>query len=240
MKIALIGYGRMGRETERIALARNHEIIAIIDNEAECKQKTDMLKKADVAIEFSIAGTAPDNILKCFDLNLPVVSGTTGWLTRLEEVRLKCEQKGQAFFYAPNFSIGVNMFFEINKRLAFLMKGFSDYEVSINEAHHIHKADAPSGTAIKLAGDIIEKLDHKSKWLCNTEPGRDEIGIRAIRRGEITGTHTVAYESAFDKIRITHSAKTRQGFATGAVLAAEWLPGKKGCFGMEHLLNITH
>lgn len=240
MKIAIIGYGRMGKETEKVALARNHEIVATIDNETAWKQKTDMLKKADVAIEFSIAGTAPDNILKCFDLNLPVVCGTTGWLTRLEEVRLKCEQKGQAFFYAPNFSIGVNMFFEINKRLALLMKGFSDYEVSINEAHHIHKADAPSGTAIKLAADILEKLDHKSAWSCNTEPGTEEIGITAIRRGEITGSHSVEYESPFDKIRITHSAKNRRGFATGAVLAAEWLPGKKGFFGMQHLLNIAH
>ncbi len=239
MKIAIIGYGRMGREIEKAALERGHSIIACIDNEIEWEQHEKLLRNADVAIEFSLAGSAPANILKCFELDLPVASGTTGWLDRMDEISRTCLEKNQAFFYAPNFSIGVNIFFELNKKLAQMMSDFGEYEISISEAHHVHKADAPSGTAIKLAGDIISESGQKKAWTDSPEPGEDEIGITSLREGNIPGTHTVVYESSFDKIEITHSAKSRKGFALGAVMAAEWLPGKKGVFGMNHLLKTS-
>ncbi|HHN47513.1 MAG TPA: 4-hydroxy-tetrahydrodipicolinate reductase [Bacteroidales bacterium] len=239
MKIAIIGYGRIGREIEKAALERGHSIIARIDNELEWEQHKKLFCKADVAIEFSLAGSAPANILRCFEFNLPVVSGTTGWLDRMDEINRACLENKQAFFYAPNFSIGVNIFFELNKKLAQMMSDFGEYEISISEAHHIHKADAPSGTAIKLADDIISESGQKKAWTDSPDPGEDEIGITSLREGSIPGTHTVVYESSFDKIEITHSAKSRKGFAIGAVMAAEWLPGKKGVFGINHLLKTS-
>lgn len=239
MKIAIIGYGRMGREIEKAALERGHSIIARIDNIPEWEQQENLLRNADVAIEFSLAGSAPANILKCFELNLPVVSGTTGWLDRFNEISRICSEKNQAFFYAPNFSIGVNVFFELNQKLAQMMKNFGEYEIFVSEAHHVHKADAPSGTAIKLANDIISEIGRKKAWTDSPEPAEDKIGIASVREGNIPGTHTVIFESPFDKIEITHSAKSRKGFAVGAVMAAEWLPGKKGVFNMNHLLKTS-
>jgi len=238
MKIAIIGYGRMGQEIDKAATERGHRIVARIDNEQEWEQQQ-ALRTADVAIEFTLAGSAPGNILRCFGLNLPVVSGTTGWLDRMDEIRRICVQQNQALFYAPNFSIGVNIFFEVNKKLAQLMKDLSDYEIFMREAHHVHKADAPSGTAIRLAGDIISETGRKKRWTSSPEAGNDEIGITSIREGNIPGTHSVIYESGFDKIEITHIAKSRQGFAVGAVMAAEWLQGKKGFFGMNDLLKAS-
>jgi 4-hydroxy-tetrahydrodipicolinate reductase len=239
MNIAIIGYGRMGKEIEKVALEKGHQISVRIDGREDWSQYQEELKKADVAIEFSIAQTAPDNILKCFELNIPVVSGTTGWLAALEEIKKVCKQNKKAFFYAPNFSIGVNVFFEINRQLARLMKDFHDYDISIEEAHHINKADAPSGTAIRLADDIVQEIEHKKGWSGMADAGKEKIGISSIREGNITGTHTVSYESEFDKIEITHMAKNRRVFAVGAVMAAEWLPGKQGCFGMQDLLKIN-
>lgn len=237
MNIAIIGYGRMGREIEKVALEKGHHILLRVDNAQEWDRHHKKLKKADVAIEFSIAQAAPDNILKCFEINLPVLSGTTGWLDCLEEIKLVCRQKEQAFFYAPNFSIGVNVFFEINKRLAQLMKDFHEYDISIEEAHHKNKADAPSGTAIRLAKDIVQETERKKGWSGLVKTSDEKILITSIREGNITGTHTVTYESAFDKLEITHSAKNRKVFAIGAVKAAEWLPGKTGFFGMRDFLK---
>ena len=230
----------MGKEIEKLALEKGHKIVAKVDNPGDWINEKKSLLTADVAIEFSIAATSPENILRCFELNLPVVSGTTGWLGRMDEIKQICAQKNQAFFYAPNFSVGVNVFFEINKYLANLMKHFHDYEISIEELHHVNKADAPSGTAIRLAGDIVEEIGHKKSWAEKEKAGREEIGITSVREGNITGTHIVTYESPFDKIEITHSAKNRKVFAVGAVMAAEWLPGKSGFYGMHDLLEINH
>jgi 4-hydroxy-tetrahydrodipicolinate reductase len=240
MKIAIIGYGRMGREIEKIALEKGHEIAACIDHPEEWDKNLTSLKEADVAIEFSTAGSAAENIMNCFNISLPVVCGTTGWLDQADEIKNICEQKNQSFFYAPNFSIGVYIFFELNKYLAKLMDHLHGYDVSIEETHHIHKADAPSGTAIKLADDIVKETASKKRWIKTGKPGKDEIGITSIREGNITGSHTVTYESDFDKIEIAHHAKSRQVFAAGAVMAAEWLPGKTGIFGMHDIIAIGH
>lgn len=238
MKIAIIGYGRMGKEIESAAIARGHEIIARVDTPEDWEINSEILKQADVAIEFSIPESAPGNILKCFASNIPVVSGTTGWNDSMEQVRSFCQERKGSFFYAANFSIGMNIFFEVNKRLAQLMKEFKEYEISIEETHHIQKVDAPSGTAIRLANDIVKEIEHKKGWSGIDKLGNNEIGIRSIREGNITGIHTVTYDSEFDSIEITHNAKNRRGFAIGAVMAAEWLPGRKGCFGMNDLLNM--
>lgn len=237
MKIALIGYGRMGKEVEAVAHERGHYVQARIDNDRDWELQADVLRNADVAVEFSVPGTAVSNILKCFDLNLPVVCGTTGWTSEMDHIKDVCLNKNQSFIYAPNFSIGVNVFFEINKNLARLMKNFRDYEISIEEAHHILKLDAPSGTAIRLANDITEVIEHKKGWSENPQAGSEEIGITSIREGNIPGEHTVKYESSFDSIEITHKAKSRKGFAVGAMLAAEWIADKKGFYGMSDFLK---
>ena len=245
MKIALIGYGKMGRAIEEIALQKNHEIVLKVDeHNADTFQSE--LSKAEVAIEFSSPQAAYENILKCFDANVPVVSGTTGWLDKMGEVKKICLQKNQAFFYASNYSIGVNLFFEVNKKLAALMNDQLQYdEVFINEIHHIHKLDAPSGTAITIAQQVVEKIGRLKSWRnCSTEenmiPGNDdsELPIFSSREGEVPGTHIVKYISDDDELEIIHKAFNRRGFASGAVLAAEWLVGKKGVFGMKDLLSI--
>lgn len=239
MKIAIIGYGRMGKEIESAAIERGHQIVVRLNSPEDWEVGATQLHEAEVAIEFSTPDSAPGNILKCFASNIPVVSGTTGWHERMDELKEMCEKENGAFFYAPNFSIGVNVFFEINKRLAQLMKNFREYEISIEETHHIYKLDAPSGTAIKLANDIAREIEHKKGWTGKDKKEEDEIVIRSIREGNITGIHTVIYDSEFDSIEIRHNAKNRRGFAIGAVMAAEWLPGKKGCFGMNDLLNLN-
>lgn len=226
----------MGKEIERLALEKGHKIVAKVDNTIDWGQQRKFLLSADVAIEFSIAATAPENIIQCFELSIPVVSGTTGWLSRMDEINQICTQNNQTLFYAPNFSIGVNIFFEINKQLAQFMKHFDDYDISIEEAHHVHKVDAPSGTAIRLASDIIKEIEHINSWKESEKAGNKDIGITSIREGNITGTHTVTYDSPFEKIGITHSAKNRKVFAAGALMAAEWLQGKTGIYGMNDLL----
>ncbi|TKG96345.1 4-hydroxy-tetrahydrodipicolinate reductase [Puteibacter caeruleilacunae] len=238
MKIALVGYGKMGKEIEQIALNRGHEIVLKIDVTNQDDLTIENLQKADVAIEFTIPNSAINNYKLCFEAGIPVVSGTTGWLEQMEEVETSMKENNGTFFYASNFSLGVNLFFELNKRLAELMNGFSDYEVSMEETHHIQKLDAPSGTAITLAEGILEELDRKDKWSLANQREANELVINPIRRGYVPGIHTIRYESAVDTISIKHDAKSRQGFAFGAVLAAEFSVGKKGFLGMKELLNI--
>ncbi len=238
MKIVLIGYGKMGKEIEKIARERGHEIVLIIDIDNRHELTPEGVAGADVAIEFTGPAAAYDNIMRCFDLQLPVVSGSTGWLDRYEEVRRRCEKEGQAFFYASNFSIGVNILFHMNRILARIMGRYPEYEVTIEETHHIHKKDAPSGTAITLAEGILEHHPGKRRWVNHRAETEEELPILSRREGEVPGIHTVRYESAMDLLELTHSAKSRRGFALGAVMAAEFLAGKKGCYGMNDLLGL--
>ena len=238
MKIALIGYGKMGKEIEKIARARGHEIVCIIDIGEESRFESPDFKRADVAIEFTSPESAFANYMRAFDAGVAVVSGTTGWLYRLNEVRQRCEKEGKTFFYASNFSLGVNIFFALNSYLAKLMNQFPDYDVRMEETHHIHKQDAPSGTAITLAEGIFENLDRKKTWALNKANNTNELEIKAFREGEVPGIHSVIYQSEADSIRITHDAKNRKGFALGAVLAAEFTKGKKGFLGMEDMLKL--
>ena len=237
MKLALIGYGKMGRTIEKIALSRGHKIVSIIDVDNQNDFTSEAFKSADVAIEFTMPTVAIQNYRKAFEAHVPVVSGTTGWLEHLPEIKNACEN-GATFFYASNFSLGVNIFFAVNKYLGKIMKGFPSYQVKIAETHHIHKLDAPSGTAITLAEDIIKTIGRKNKWTGNQDAKDDEIEIKSIREGEIPGIHTVIYESDVDTIKITHDAKSRAGFALGAVIAAEFTCGKKGFLTMQDMLKF--
>ena len=237
MKLALIGYGKMGRTIEKIALSRGHKIVSIIDVDNQNDFTSEAFKSADVAIEFTMPTVAIQNYRKAFEAHVPVVSGTTGWLEHLPEIKNACEN-GATFFYASNFSLGVNIFFAVNKYLGKIMKGFPSYQVKIEETHHIHKLDAPSGTAITLAEDIIKTIGRKNKWTGNQDAKDDEIEIKSIREGEIPGIHTVIYESDVDTIKITHDAKSRAGFALGAVIAAEFTCGKKGFLSMQDMLKF--
>jgi 4-hydroxy-tetrahydrodipicolinate reductase len=238
MKIALVGYGKMGQAVERIALGRGHEIVARVDVDNQEHFTSTAFRSADVAIEFSTPRTAFDNYLRCFDAGLPVVSGTTGWLDRLDEIKQRCAQQGNTFFYASNFSIGVNIFFALNRYLARWMNRFPDYDVALKEIHHIHKKDAPSGTAITLAQEIIGAVERKTGWqlldslnnINTPPPSPDLLPIEALREGETPGYHQVTYRSAIDTISIVHNAETRDGFALGAVLAAEFVPGHTAAF----------
>lgn len=239
MKIALIGYGKMGHEIERIAKERGHEIVCIIDiNNAKTAFDTTEFKSADVAIEFSTPDSAIDNYRKCFAANIPVVAGTTGWLEHMDEVKQICSEGAQTFFYASNYSIGVNIFFRLNKYLSKIMNNFSGYDVRMEEIHHIHKLDAPSGTAITLAEGIIENINNKTDWKLETEEKPTDVVIHCIREGEVPGIHEIFYESEADIISIKHDAKNRKGFALGAVLAAEFTKGKKGFLGMDDMLKF--
>ena len=237
MKLALIGYGKMGHAIEQIARSRGHEIVSIIDIDNPEEFESPAFRSADVAIEFTAPAVAVSNYRKAFAAGVPVVSGTTGWLEYLPEIKEAC-RKGQTFFYASNFSLGVNIFFAVNKYLADIMNRFPSYDVKMEETHHIHKLDAPSGTAITLAEDIIARLDRKSAWVEGRAPSAEEIGIKAIRRDEVPGIHTITYESDADTITITHDAKSRMGFALGAVVAAEFTCGKKGFLTMQDMLNF--
>jgi 4-hydroxy-tetrahydrodipicolinate reductase len=244
MKIALIGYGKMGKTLEAVALRRGHEVVLRVDLDNSDSITASDLSKADVALEFTQPETAFRNIMRCFDARVPVVCGTTGWTSKLDEVKELCTQKGHSFFYASNYSIGVNIFFEINKKLASLMHDQSQYdEVLIHESHHIHKLDAPSGTAITLADQIIDRIGRLKEWKSFTSQENlthpDAIlPIFSTREDEVPGTHIVKYFSPVDEIEIIHKALTRQGFAEGAVIAAEFIRGKKGAFGMQDLLRF--
>ncbi|MDY3032329.1 MAG: 4-hydroxy-tetrahydrodipicolinate reductase [Odoribacter sp.] len=239
MKIALLGYGKMGKMIERIAQERGHEIILTVDDKNREDFISEKLKQADVAIEFTMPDVAVDNYKWCMECGVSVVSGTTGWLEQWEEVKKCVKEKNGGFFYASNFSIGVNIFFRLNKYLAKMMNGFSDYRVFIEETHHIHKMDAPSGTAITLAEGILDNLTAYHSWKLDEgmpmEP--DTVPVTAKRIGEVPGIHGVTYKSAVDEIEIRHSAFSREGFAQGAVLAAEFMVGKKGLYNMDDLLS---
>ena len=237
MNIALIGYGKMGREIEQIAVARGHNIVLIVDAENAATYSVEELKKADAAIEFSTPESAVKNIRKCFDAGVPVIVGTTGWLEQLEAVKQECKSTDAALFYASNYSIGVNLFFKLNEYLAKLMNTYPDYNVTMEEIHHVHKLDAPSGTAISLANQVIEHMTHKQKCVYAPTDNKHELGIVSKRLDEVPGTHTVTYNSPVDEISITHIAHNRKGFALGAVVAAEWIKGRKGIFGMNDLMG---
>jgi 4-hydroxy-tetrahydrodipicolinate reductase len=237
MNIALIGYGKMGKEIEQIAISRGHYIVLKITGSNANTYSIDELKKADVAIEFSTPEAVINNIYNCFDANIPVVVGTTGWLNQIEEVKSKCSDKKQTLFYASNYSIGVNLFFKVNAYLAKLMNAYPEYNVEMEE---IHKLDSPSGTAISLANQIIENNKQKQKWVNNPTENKNELGIISKRIDEVPGTHTVTYNSAVDEISMTHIAHNRKGFALGSVIAAEWVKNKKGIFGMNDLLDNSH
>ena len=232
MKIALLGYGRMGKEIEKIALSRGHEIVIRKDED----DKID-INIADVAIDFSVPSSAFNNITNCINNNVPVISGTTGWLEKYDEAVALCKEKNSAFIYASNYSLGVNIFFELNKQLAKMMNTLEDYNISMEEIHHTKKLDAPSGTAITLAEGIIENSS-KSNWELESKTSEENIPIVAKRIPEVPGTHTVWYDSEVDSIEIKHTAHSRKGFALGAVVAAEWIVGKKGVFTMKDVLNI--
>lgn len=237
MKIALIGYGKMGHEIERIALARGHEIVQTIDVNNLTDMDSERFRSADVVIEFTRPDSALANYRKCFYHHLPIVSGTTGWLEHLPEIKEACAS-GETFFYASNFSLGVNLFFALNARLAEMMNSFPEYDVCMKEIHHTQKMDAPSGTAISLAEDILERLDRKTTWVKETANERSELAIRSERLGEVPGFHEVTYQSEIDSITISHDAKSRSGFALGAVLAAEYTVGNKGFLGMKDMLGF--
>lgn len=237
MNIALIGYGKMGKEIEKIAVNRGHKVGLIIDKNNPEDLNEENLKNIDVAIEFTIPESALNNYIKCFRANIPVVSGTTGWLKDIKLVTDACDS-GKGFFYASNFSLGVNLFFELNKKVASLMNKFPDYNVDMEEIHHIHKLDSPSGTAITLAEGIIENSSKLTKWTESLSHENDELNIQAKRHGAVPGTHTITWHSEVDQIQIQHQAYNRKGFAMGAVLAAEFMPTKKGFFGMADLLSL--
>lgn len=242
VKIALIGYGKMGQAIENAAISRDHEIVARISQEAG-KAEWEKLSQADVAIEFTAPHAAVDNIRRCFKANVPVVVGTTGWYDDYEDLRDEAEKKKQSLLTATNFSLGVNLFFELNKRLAELLGPYDSYDVHIEEIHHTKKLDAPSGTAISLATQAIERIPWKKTWKLVEDPEEEiagtTLGIEAKRIDDVPGTHTVRYESAIDTIEIKHTAHNRAGFAFGAVLAAEWLSGKSGVFTMENVIKNT-
>ncbi len=236
MNIALVGYGKMGKTIETIAMERGHTIVSIITSKTNEKELATMLQKADVAIEFTNPESAVENILKCFSAKLPVVCGSTGWLKNWTKIEKACKDQNGSLLYASNFSIGVNIFFELNKKLAALMAGQPSYDVEITEIHHTQKKDAPSGTAIHLAEQIIEKIPRKNKWVKENSNDRSDLIIHSKRIDPAPGTHHVKYSSAIDDIEIMHTANNRKGFALGAVLAAEFLKNKKGIYSMQDVL----
>ena len=251
MKIALIGYGKMGKEIEKIAKARGHEIVSIIDVNNREDFSSEAFRSADVAIEFTAPTVAYGNCLEAFRNGVKVVSGSTGWMNEHgEEMRRLCAEEGKTLFWSSNFSLGVAIFSAVNKYLAKIMNNFPNYDVSMVETHHVHKLDAPSGTAITLAEGILENLDRKDKWVMGTltapdgtvigttECAPNELPISAIREGEVPGIHTIRYDSEADSITITHDAKNRKGFALGAVLAAEYTAQHEGFLGMNDLFQF--
>lgn len=243
MKIALLGYGKMGRIIEEIAISRGHSMVLKVGGDHPKTVTDSQLQQADVAIEFTRPDAVIPNMRRCFECGVPVVVGTTGWYDNLPGLMKECESKNGTLFHASNFSIGVNLFFQLNERLAELMNGFPEYDVMMEEIHHVHKLDAPSGTALTLANGLLSKMERKQNWALyhNTAPeqvSETELPIVSIREGEVPGTHMVTYVSEVDSIEITHEAYNRKGFALGAVVAAEWCHTKKGVFTMRDLLKL--
>lgn len=242
MKIALLGYGKMGKIIEEIAISRGHSIVLKVNSANSATFSDSELKQADVAIEFSRPDSVMPNISRCITAGVPIVVGTTGWYANLENVKKEVQSANGALFHASNFSLGVNLFFKMNEQLAELMKPFPEYEPSIEEIHHIHKLDAPSGTGITLAEGLLTHLGRKNNWKLYTEKGPasandTDLPLIAIRTGEVPGTHMVTYTSSIDRISMTHEAFNRKGFATGSVVAAEWITSRKGVFTMRDLLG---
>ena len=238
MKIALIGYGKMGKEIEQVAVGRGHTIVLTIDIDNQEDLNKENLSRADVAIEFTSPATAVANYLKCFAAGVPVVSGSTGWLEQKAEVEQACSTQNGCFFYASNFSLGMNIFFELNKHLARIMKDFPQYDVAMTEVHHTQKLDAPSGTAITLAEDILTINKSKTNWTIEESKADNKLYIKPIREGLVPGIHTIKYNSEVDYIEMTHSAYNRKGLALGAVIAAEFCVGCKGVLSMADLLKL--
>lgn len=229
----------MGKEIEKIAQERGHKIVSVIDVDNPQDIDSPEFLSADVAIEFTRPETAVDNFIKCFQRNIPVVGGTTGWYARKEEIKSICENQGKTFFFASNYSVGVNVFFAVNKFLARIMNQFPSYDVRMEEVHHIHKLDSPSGTAITIAEEIISNIERKNRWEESGKPlPSDVLAIHSSREGEVPGIHSVIYESEADVISIKHDAKNRKGFALGAVIAAEFTEGKKGFLTMNDIFNF--
>jgi len=244
MRIALIGHGKMGKELEKAALSKQHEIVLVVTSANADDINKLNASHADVAIEFSTPGAVMHNINKCFDAHVPVVVGTTGWYDKIPEVREKCTKEGHSLIYASNFSIGVNILFELNRMLAKIMNNQPAYDVSIEEIHHTQKLDSPSGTGITIAKDILERIERKNKWV-DIAPGAkqennispNDLLIHSKRIGEVVGTHIITYASAIDKLELKHEAHSRVGFVQGALVAAEWISGKKGFYTMQDLLQ---
>jgi 4-hydroxy-tetrahydrodipicolinate reductase len=236
MKIAIIGYGKMGMAIEKIAIERGHEVVLKINLDNMHDFTIENLKKCDVAIEFTEPTSVIANIYKCFEANLPVVVGTTGWYSKFDEIKSACLNTNNTLLHATNYSLGVNLFFELNKKLAQLMSKYPSYNVMMEEIHHTEKKDAPSGTAITLAEGIIENLDRKTKWVNNQTFEENELSIISKRVNDVPGTHEICYQSAEDDITITHTAYNRNGFALGAVIGAEYIHNKKGIFTMKEVL----
>lgn len=238
MNIAIIGYGKMGKIIENLAIEKGHKITLKIDDTNLNELTVENLKKSDVAIEFTNPEAAFKNINLCFDAKIPVISGTTGWLDKFDQIEKRCKTENQAFFYASNYSLGVNIFFKLNQHLAKIMNQFGGFDVSVDETHHIHKLDAPSGTAITIAEGIIENMDRKETWVKENTENDAQIAVKSFRVGEHPGEHTVTYSSNVENIKITHESKNREGLAQGAIMAAEFIIGKTGILGMDDLLNI--
>lgn len=238
MNIALIGYGKMGRTIESLGLDQGHSFPLIIDVDNTGDLNSEKMELVDVAIEFTIPDTAPANIMSCIDLGIPVVSGTTGWNDRFNEVANYCRSKQGALFYASNFSIGVNILFAMNRQLAKIMDRFTAYTVSIKEVHHSEKLDAPSGTAISLAEQIIAEQRRINKWSLEELDDPTSLTIEAVRRGEVKGDHSIRYDSELDSITLSHRAKSRNAFAAGALMAARFIRNQTGIFGMKDLLRL--
>lgn len=238
MDIIISGYGKMGKEIEKIALQRNHTIVGIIDQATDWNKLHLEEHITPVVIDFSQPDVVVENIKYCFNNNLPIVIGTTGWDNFHPEIFNLCKEKNQTILVASNFSIGMNIFFDLNQRLASIMDQFEAYDVSISETHHIHKLDKPSGTAVTLAEQILESISRKKKWSIDENEPAEILSIESIRTGEVIGDHTINYSSEIDDIKISHSAKNRKGFALGAMVAAEWLKGKTGIFNMRDVLGF--
>ena len=238
MNIALVGYGKMGKIIEEVALSRGHQVNVKIDIDTLADFNPDKFAQVDAAIEFTGPHTAFQNVMKCLSMNTPIVCGSTGWLEHIKQVEDKCKELNGSFIYSSNFSVGVNIFFELNKKLAQLMMGQLQYDVRIKEIHHTEKKDAPSGTAISLAEQILENNNSKKKWINGNPSQTDELQIEIERIDPYPGLHEVIYDSAIDEIRIAHNAHNRNGFALGAVLAAEYIYGKKGMFTMKDVLGF--
>jgi 4-hydroxy-tetrahydrodipicolinate reductase len=247
MKIALLGYGKMGKAIEKIALAKGHEIVYKVTMENAFDFMPISLQNVDVAIDFSMPSAAVENIQKCFEAKVPIIVGTTGWYDQFDMIKNRCLNEGQSMVYSTNFSIGVNIFYKLNKILAKMMANHDDYDVMIEEIHHTEKKDHPSGTALSLVSHILAENKIKTEWkarllynenMPSQSVKTNELLIESKRVGDVTGDHTVTYESVIDEIEISHRAKSRYGFAKGAVLAAEWIQGKKGLFTMDDILNL--